>query len=47
MRTRAISFPRKSLLTIYKCFARSHLDYGKMLYDKLKNKNFKNKLEKI
>ena len=47
MRTRAISFPRKSLLTIYKSFARSHLDYGKMLYDKPKNKNFKNKLEKI
>lgn len=47
MRTRAISFPRKSLLTIYKSFARSHLDHGKMLYGKPKNKNFKNKLEKI
>ena len=47
MRTRAISSPRKSLLTIYKSSARSHLGYGKMLYDKPKNKNFKNKLEKI
>ena len=47
MRRLAISVPRKPLLTIYKSFLRPHLDYGDILYDKPKNKNFKNKLEKI
>ena len=33
----SVSVPRKALLTIYKYFIRSHLDYGDILYDKPKN----------
>ena len=41
-----VSVPRKTLLTTYKSFNRSHLDYGDILYDKTENQNFQNKLEK-
>ena len=41
----SVSVPRKALLTIYKSFIRSHLDYGDILYDKPRNQNFQNKLE--
>ena len=39
--------PRFSLLTIYKTFARPHLDYGDMIYDQTYNALFHRKLESI
>ena len=38
--------PRKSLLTIYKSFARPHPDYGDIIYDNKENETI-NKLEKV
>ena len=38
--------PRQALVTIYKAFIRPHLDYGDILYDKLNNEIFINKIEK-
>ena len=35
------------LITIYKAFARSHWDYGDVLYDQTFNNSFKEKLESI
>ena len=32
--------PRTALLTIYKSFIRSHLDYGDFIYDKPNNNSF-------
>ena len=43
----SVSVPTKAVLTIYKYFIRSHLDYGNILYDKPENQNFQNKLEKV
>ena len=37
--------PRSTLWTIYKSFARSHLDYGDIIYDKAYNGSFKSKLK--
>ena len=39
--------PRPALLTIYKCFIRSHLDYGDITYDQTYTLPFNQKLEKI
>ena len=39
--------PRFSLLTIYKTFIRSHLDYGDIIYDQTYNGSFHRKLESI
>ena len=39
--------PRKSLLTIYKSFARPRLDYGDIIYDNPVNVSLINKLEKV
>ena len=39
--------PRKSLLTIYKSFIRSHIDYGDVLYDQPHNASFSEKIESI
>ena len=39
--------PRHSLLTIYKSFARPHLDYGDIVYDNPGNMSFINRLESI
>ena len=39
--------PRFSLLTIYKTFIRSHLDYGEIIYDQNYNASFHRKLESI
>ena len=36
--------PRTTLITIYKAFIRSHLDYGDVLYDQAFNNSFKEKL---
>ena len=38
---------RSALLTIHKSFARPHLDYGDIIYDKSYNEAFKSKLESI
>ena len=40
IRRLSINLPRNALLTIYKSFARLHLDYGDILYDKPNNENF-------
>ena len=39
--------PRQTLLTIYKAFIRSHLDYGDTIYDQAYNDSFHQKLESI
>ena len=37
--------PRSALLTIYKCFVRTHLDYGDLIYDQAFNNSFHQKIE--
>ena len=37
--------PRQALVTIYKAFIRSHLDYGDVLYDQAFNNYFHAKME--
>ena len=39
--------PRSPLLTIYKSFIRSHLDYGHIIYDQSYNASFHQKLDSI
>ena len=39
--------PRSSLITIFKSFIRSHLDYGVMIYDRAYNTSFHQNLESI
>ena len=39
--------PRSALLTIYKCFVRSHLDYGDIIYDEAFNNSFHQKTESL
>ena len=39
--------PRRSLLTIYKSFIRSQLDYADVIYDQPYNTSFVNKIESI
>ena len=39
--------PRKSLVTTYKSFIRSHLDYGDVIYDGASNKLFHQSLESL
>ena len=39
--------PRSALITIYKAFVRSYLDYGDILYDEAYNMPFHHKLESI
>ena len=39
--------PRQALVTIYKTFIRSHLDYGDVLYDQAFNNSFHAKMESI
>ena len=38
---------RLVLITMYKAFVRSHLDYGDIIYDEAYNKTFHQKLESI
>ena len=47
MKRLSLTLSRKQLLTIYKTFVRSHLDYGDIIYDKPFNDAFKEKLEKV
>ena len=39
--------PRAALLTIYKSFLKSHLDYGDVIYDRALNESFQNKLDSV
>ena len=39
--------PRLALLTIYKCFVRTHLDYGDIIYDQAFNNSFHQKTESV
>ena len=41
------SLPRKSLLTIYKAFLRSLIDYGDIIYDQPQNESFCDKIESV
>ena len=47
MKILSLTLSRKQLLTIYKTFARSHLNYADIIYDKPFNDAFKEKLEKV
>ena len=40
-------FPRSALLTIYKCFVRTHLDHGDIIYDQTFNNSFHQKIESL
>ena len=39
--------PRSPLTTIYKSFVRPHLDYGDVIFNKVYNKSFQQRLESI
>ena len=39
--------PRSALLTIYKCFVSTHLDYGDIIYDQAFNNSFHQKNESL
>ena len=43
----SLTLSRKQLLTIYKIFVRSYLDYADIIYDKAFNSAFKEKLKKV
>ena len=43
----SLKLPITCCLTIYKTFARPHLDYADMIYDKTGNESFKDWLEKV
>ena len=47
MKRLLLSISRDSLLTIYKSFVRSHLDYADIMYEKPGNVNFESKLERV
>ena len=47
MKRLSLILSKKQLLTIYKTFVRSHLDYADIIYDKPFNDSFKDKLEKV
>ena len=47
MKRLSLMLSRNQVLTIYKTFVRSHLDYGDMIYDKPFNDSFKEKLGKV
>ena len=42
-----VVLPRTSLITIYKLFARPHLDYGNIMYDQASNESFHQRIESI
>ena len=46
LRNLSSKLPRQALVTIYKAFIRSHLDYGDIVHDKSINKTFINKIDK-
>ena len=42
-----LPLPQSSLLTIYKSFARLHLDYGDVIYDQPNNSSLSDKIESL
>ena len=40
-------FLRSSLLTIYKSFVRTHLDYGDVIFDQNNSSRFSHKIESV
>ena len=42
-----LTLSKKQLLTIYKTFSRSHLDYADIIYEKSFNDSFKQKLQEV
>ena len=42
-----VVLPRTSLITIYKLFARPHLDFGNIMYDQASNESFHQRIESI
>ena len=42
-----VILPRTSLITIYKSFARPHLDYGDIIYDQTFNESFHQRIKSI
>ena len=47
LRRLSVCLLKNTLHTIYKSFARLHLDYGDIFYDKSDNQNFESKIGKI
>ena len=47
MKRSSMIFSNKTLLTMYKSFVRSPLDYADIIYDPLFSESFKAKLEEI
>ena len=47
MRKLNLLLPRSSLRTVYKCFVRSHLDYGDIICDQPKPSSLTNKIESV
>ena len=43
----SLTLSRKQLLTIYKIFVRSHLDYADIVYDKAFTDSFKEKMKQV
>ena len=41
------NIPRSTLLTIYRSFVNSHLDYGDVIYDQPENESFSSKIETV
>ena len=39
--------PRSALITIYKCFVRTHLDHGDIIYDQAFNNSFYQLIESL
>ena len=42
-----LSLPHSSLLTIYKSYVTSHLDYGYVMYDQPSNSSLSDKIESV
>ena len=47
MRKLNLLLPRSSLLTVYKCFIRPHLNYGDVIYDQPNLSSLANKIKSI
>ena len=39
--------PRSALLTIYKCYGKTYLNYGDVVYDQAFNNSFQQKIESL
>ena len=43
----SLLLPRSSLLTVYKCFVKPHLDYGDVIYNQRNLFSLANKIESV